>query len=326
MTTDPAPLRPPAAAAALPVHVIVNPAARGGAAAAVRAELDSELGRRGVVHQRLETTRAGHASELAFQAARAGAPVVVAIGGDGTVHEVANGLLRARTEPGATATALAVVPCGTGNDFATVVAGVANREEAYDALQHGYTRIVDAGVVRWAGGEEYFVNGMGTGIDVEVVRQLRRNSSLPAGVIYLSALVRALVHFRPIALRVTAAGQVYDQHVLMAAICNGRRIGGAFRICPGSTDDDGLLDACIVGDLRWYQIPPAILAVLRGTHAGRPRVRMLRAADFDLEVPAGTPLHVQLDGELRDTGGARTLHVSTLPGALRVIAAPVTEG
>ncbi|MGH7444067.1 MAG: hypothetical protein ACREKM_04285, partial [Longimicrobiales bacterium] len=74
MTTDPAPPRPPAAAAALPVHVIVNPAARGGAAAAVRAELDSELGRRGVVHQRLETTRAGHASELAFQAARAGAP------------------------------------------------------------------------------------------------------------------------------------------------------------------------------------------------------------------------------------------------------------
>lgn len=326
MTIDPSSLRPTAVAAALPVHLIVNPLARGGAAKAARAELERELGGRGIVHHRRDTEYAGHASELAFQAARAGAAVVVAVGGDGTVHEVANGLLRAHSGSGASATALAVVPCGTGNDFATVVAGVASRRAAYDALQRGHTRVVDVGVVRWAETEEYFVNAMGTGIDVEVVRQLRRNSALPAGIIYLSALARALARFRPIALRVSAAGQVFEQRVLMAAICNGQRIGGAFRICPAGRDDDGQLDACIVGDLPWYQIPPTVLAVLRGTHAGRPRVRMLRAADFTIELPAGMPLHAQLDGELRDTGDARTLHVSTRAAALRVVAAPRTEG
>lgn len=322
MTIETSSPRATAAPATLPVPVIVNPVARGGAAKAARAELERELARRGVVHQRLDSAYAGHATELAFQAARAGAPMVVAVGGDGTVHEVANGLLRAQAGPGATATALAVVPCGTGNDFATMIAGVNSREAAYDALQHRYTRVVDVGLVRWGDTEEYFVNAMGTGIDVEVVRQLRRNSTLPAGIIYLSALARALMRFRPVALQVSAADTVISERVFMAAICNGRRIGGAFRICPASNPDDGRLDACIVGDLSWYQIPPTVLGILRGTHADRPRVRMLRSAEFTIELPSGTPLFAQLDGELRDTGDARTLYVSTRASALRIVAAP----
>lgn len=326
MTTQPSSPRAPAAPATLPVPVIVNPVARGGAAKAARAELERELGRRGIAHRRLDSEYAGHATELAFQAARSGASLVVAVGGDGTVHEVANGLLRAQAGPAAPTTALAVVPCGTGNDFATTVAGVSSRDVAYDALQHGHTRAVDVGLVRWADTQEYFVNAMGTGIDVEVVRQLRRNSSLPAGIVYLSALARALMHFRPVVLQVSAAGEVVRERVFMAAICNGQRIGGAFRICPASIHDDGRLDACIVGDLAWHEIPPMVLSILRGTHSGRARVRMLRAAEFTIELPPGTPLYAQLDGELRDTGDARTLHVSTRAAALRVVAAPDTEG
>ncbi len=327
MTSDPAPMTTPAASpAVLPMQVIMNPSARSGAAAAVRAELDRELGSRGVRYERVDTAAPLHAAELAADAARAGVPVVVAAGGDGTVHEVANGLLRARAELGTITTALAVIPCGTGNDFARIIARIGSRTAAYDALQRRAVRVVDAGLVRWDGGQEYFVNGMGTGIDVEVVRQLRKTSRLPGGLIYLRALVRALARFRPIPLRVSAGDTVIDSRAMMVALCHGQRIGGAFRICPDSLPDDGLLDACFVEALPWHAIPGTVLAVARGTHAGRPRVRMLRAPAFVLDVPAGTPLYVQLDGELRDTGNARTLHVSTLAGALHVIAAPVTEG
>lgn len=327
VTTDPASARLPGTpATATPVQVIVNPTARSGATAALQAELAGELARRRIAHTRVETEGPGHAGELARAAAHAGTGVVVATGGDGTVHEVANGLLRARAELGALATALAVVPCGTGNDFARVIAGIRSRAEAYDAIRAGRTRIVDAGLVRWDGGQEYFVNGMGTGIDVEVVRQLRKTDRLPGGIIYLRALLRALARFRPIPLRLTGGDAVIDARAMMIAVCNGQRIGGAFRICPESRADDGALDACFVEALPWHAIPLTLLAILRGTHRGRPRVRMLRAPAFTLEVPCGTPLFVQLDGELRDTGAARALHVSTLPGALRVIAAPETEG
>lgn len=326
MITEPeSAARPVVSGAVPPVQVVLNPTARSGAAAAVRAELERELGRRGIAWQRMETSHPGHAAELAYAAARAGAGVVVAVGGDGTVHEVANGLLRAHAEQVHT-TALGIVPCGTGNDFARIVAGIRNRTDAYDALRDGRMRDVDAGLVRWDGGEEYFVNGMGTGIDVEVVRQLRKTSRLPGALIYLSAVFRALRRFRPVPLRLSANGETIDSRAMMAAVCNGRRIGGGFRICPESLADDGLLDACFVEALAWHEVPAMLLGIVRGTHTHRPRVRMLRAATYVLEVPAGTPLFVQLDGELREAGEARVLRVTTLPRVLRVVAAPVTEG
>ena len=302
-----------------PVHVIVNPAARSGAAAFLRGEVTRDLARRGVEAQFVETTGPGDAADIAARAAAARAPAVVAIGGDGTVHDVANGLLRARETRGTLETALAIVPCGTGNDFARIVAGIVSRAQAYEALAARRVRMVDAGMVRWDGGAEYFINGMGTGIDVDVVRHLRKDAWMPAGFIYLGALFRALLGFRPVPLRLEADGQAFDTRVMMAAICNGRRIGGAFHVCPESRPDDGLLDACIVEALPWHAIPATLLAVLRGSHGRRPRVRMLRAAQFTLTVPGDAPLYVQLDGELRETGSARTLHVSVLPGVLPVL-------
>ena len=108
---------------------------------------------------------------------------------------------------------------------------------AYDAIAAGRTRVVDAGMVHWDGGQEYFVNGMGTGIDVEVVRQLRKTDRLPGGLVYLRALFRALADFRPIPLRLTAGDTRVEGPAMMVAVCNGRRIGGAFRICPDSRAD-----------------------------------------------------------------------------------------
>lgn len=309
-----------------PAHLILNPTARNGGAGSVRAEVERELDRRGVPYTVHETSHAGHAADLAADAAQSGVAVVVAVGGDGTVHEVANGLLRAAAANGTRATALAVIPCGTGNDFARVIAGIATRKDAYDALAAGRTRLVDGGVVRWDGDAEYFVNGMGTGIDVEVVRQLRKNENLPAAVVYLRALFAALRTFRPVALRVSDGTHTFEGRIMMLAVCNGRRIGGAFRICPDGRADDGLLDACIVEALPWHAIPPTLLAVLRGTHRGRPRVRMLRGAEFTLESPDAMPLFVQLDGELREPAGIRAMTVTTLPGALSVVSGLAVEG
>ena len=315
----------PASADAHRIQVVLNPAARSGAAAAVREEVARELEARGVAWTRVDTSGPGDAVEIARRAALNGVPVVVAVGGDGTVHEVANGLLRARAEREHD-TALGIIPCGTGNDFAHNVAGIPGRAAAYDALMRGRTRRVDAGLVEWNGGGEYFVNAMGTGMDVEVVRQLRKTSRLPGALIYLSAVLRTLRVFRPTPLRLDGAGDVVDSSAYVIAICNGSRIAGGLRICPDSLPDDGVLDACFVQALPWHRIPPTLLGVLRGTHGGMPWVRMLRAQSFTLAVPRGTHLYFQLDGELRDGGSASELRISNVPGALRVVSALAKEG
>lgn len=306
------------------IRVVLNPTARSGTAAAVREEIARALDARGVAWTRVDTSHPGHAVAIARQAALDGVRIVVAVGGDGTVHEVANGLLRAREEREHT-TALGIVPCGTGNDFAHVVARIRTREAAYDALLRGHTRQVDAGFVQWDGAGEYFVNAMGTGMDVEVVRQLRKTSRLPGALIYLGAVLRTLRVYRPLPLRMESEAGVVDSRAYVVAICNGRRIAGGLRVCPDSRPDDGQLDALFVQDLAWYQIPPTLVGVLFGTHVHRPRVRMVRSPAFTLAVPRGTRFYFQVDGELRDAGDSHTLRVTTLPGALRVISAANQE-
>jgi diacylglycerol kinase (ATP) len=306
------------------IHVVLNPAAGRGAARRVRAEVEQSLRRRHATFAISETTAPGEAIELAAAAARSGADVVAAVGGDGTVHEVANGLLRAAAA-GSTA-ALGIVPVGTGNDFIKVVAGVRTRADAYDALAHGVVRAMDAGVVRWDDGDEFFVNAMGTGIDVEVVRQIQRIRNLPGAAVYLLGLIRALAVFRPIAARISLDatdddGAGDDVRAMMVAVANGRCIGGAFRVSPGALPDDGLLDVVLVAETRLLESVRVARRILRGTHIGHRAVRHRTARRVDIEVPAGASLFLQLDGELREPRGRR-VRVEVMPGALRVVAAP----
>jgi diacylglycerol kinase (ATP) len=310
------------------IYVIVNPAAGRGAARRLRSELAPALDRRGLRYEIAETRAPGDAVDLAFAAARNGADVVAAVGGDGTVHEVANGLLHAAAE-GAPA-ALGIVPVGTGNDFIKVFAGVRTREDAYDALAHGSVRAMDAGLARWQNGEEFFVNAMGTGIDVEVVRQIRRIRNLPGAAVYLLGLIRALTVFRPIAARITidaADGEVgrgADMRAMMVAVANGRCIGGAFQVAPGAQPDDGLLDVVLVDATGLFESVRVAGRILRATHIGHRAVRHHPARRVDIEVPQGAPLFLQLDGELREPEGRR-VRVEVLPGALRVVAAATTS-
>src|SRR5690606_39074599 len=110
------------------------------------------------------------------------------------------------------------------------------------------------GVARWDDRSEHFMNAMGTGIDVEVVRQMRRSGWLPGTAIYLTALVRALARYRPMPVRIDVDGEESTGRIMILAVCNGPSIGGAFRICPLARPDDGVLDACLVRELPLHRI------------------------------------------------------------------------
>jgi YegS/Rv2252/BmrU family lipid kinase len=308
-----------------PTHqVILNPTAGSGRAGKLRPELERELVKRSVEYEVRETAARGHAIDLARLAAARGIPTIVAAGGDGTIHEVANGILQAHVNGGRPAPTLAVVPTGTGNDFVKVVDGARAIPEAYDTLASGTVRRFDAGLVEWEGGQEFFVNGMGTGIDVEVVRQfvrLPRVPGVPAVAVYLVALLRALAVFRPIPLRIRLDGSAWDQEVMIVAIGNGICLGGGFYLCPGALPDDGRFDVCVVDRLSLMQIAQVIPRVLRGTHTSLPTVKMKRAQVIEIEALGPDPLFFQLDGELREPSSARWVRITLHPGALPVVGA-----
>jgi diacylglycerol kinase (ATP) len=298
------------------VFVVLNPTSGAGAGRRVRAELESAFRARGIDYRIEETRGPGHAADLAEAAAQDGTPAVAAAGGDGTIHEVANGLLRAGARP-----VLCLVPIGTGNDFVKVVPGTQRRALAYDTIAHGRTRAFDAAIMRWRGGEEYFVNAAGTGIDVEVVRQIEALRGLPGAAMYALGLVRALLRYRPVHLRITPPdGNVIERRVMLAAVSNGRCLGGAFRLTPDAEPDDGQLDLCIVAALGLATAMRVAPMVIRGTHGRHASVTMARGTTFDIAADDDQGLLLQLDGELRQIDDQQ-VRIEVVPGALRVLAA-----
>ncbi|MGH7449371.1 MAG: diacylglycerol/lipid kinase family protein [Longimicrobiales bacterium] len=295
------------------MRVILNPMARHGAGRGLRPLIERELDRRGLQVDIVETEGPGHAAELARAAADSGVRRVIAAGGDGTVHEVVNGLMAAAGSP----PALGVIPVGTGNDFVKMAPGCATRAEAFATLANGCTAPMDVGVARWDGRSEHFMNAMGTGVDVEVVRRMRRSGWLPGPMIYLTALLRALARYSPLPVRIVVDGEESTGRIMLLAVCNGPSIGGAFRICPDARPDDGMLDACLVRELPLHRILRVVARVLRGTHAGRPGVSMHRGRHVVISVHGGGALPFQLDGELREATGS--IEVSLAERRLNII-------
>lgn len=297
-----------------PVHVILNPESGGGRGARLRNEIKSELGSRGVTVVLHETQAAGHAAQLAYDVAQQKPAIVAAAGGDGTIHDVANGLLRSGLR-----IPLAVIPAGTGNDFAKVVPGAETRSRAYDTIALPSLHDYDAGFVQWQGGSEFFVNGMGTGIDVEVVRQILRLPRMPGPMKYLAGLFRALAVYKPVTLRATLADEVIERSVMMFAVGNGICQGGGFYLTPHARADDGQLEMCAVNAIPFWQIPPVLMRVLRGTHLQHKAVTTRGFASVRFDAVSAGPLFFQLDGELRQPQGATWLEVEVRTRVLPVV-------
>jgi diacylglycerol kinase (ATP) len=302
-------------------RVILNPTAGGGRAGRLSEHILVGLERRGITADLVATTAPREAVRLGLEAARAGFDLVVASGGDGTIHETANGLLRALSQ-GVDGPVLGVLPVGSGNDFAKLIGPLEDLDRSMDILVDGTLRRLDAARAAWDGEEHWFINAAGTGIDVEVVRQLlrRRGRSTPGVGRYLAAVLRALVRYEAIPLRVRMDDQVVERETMIIAAANGRCIGGGFWICPAAEPDDGRFDICIVSRVSYLGALRALPLIMRGRHEKHPKVEMYRAGQVEIEALGPDPLFFQLDGELHEPPEARRLVLRILPKALPVMA------
>jgi len=277
----------------LHAHVILNPAAGRGAARRAESVVARAFRAQGWAVDVARTEGPGHGQELAAQAVRQGARHVIAVGGDGTVHDVANGLLRNAADA-----ALGVVPVGSGNDFAKLV-GVYGHDPV-----RAVARLVTAGSRRFDAGRvlgEWFVNSVGFGFGPAVVQRRNRMPHLRGFLSYLVPIVQTFFRFEPPVFDVAAPGFRERGYMMMIEVCNGTTAGGSYRFAPDADPADGKMDVCLI---RRVSLPRFLLAlprVMRGTHVTMREVAVIKTAKLVVRSPE-QPLLVHVDGELREPG------------------------
>jgi diacylglycerol kinase (ATP) len=256
----------------------------------------------------------GHATELAREALRGGARYLVAAGGDGTVHEVVNGMLGDDGRPVAADAVLGVVACGSGCDFVRTfglpgdVAGAVRRLAGGDGV-----RPIDVGRLTCAPGvTRYFANIAEAGLGGSVVARTAGLPGFLGAARYLAGFWLTLPGFRPAAVRLEADGQAYQWRAHNVVVANCRFYGGGMQISPASEPDDGALDVLVMAGPK-SEAFTTVPRVYRGTHLPHRNIATLRATR--LRVDADPPFDIEADGELLGTTPA-TFEV--IPGAIRL--------
>ena len=297
---------------------ILNPQADRGRTAQLADALQQTLAGR-VELQLLKTTRRGEAVELAQQAGAAGCDGVVAIGGDGTVHEVANGLIAL---PASERPSLGIIPAGSGNDFAFALGIDKNQERNAELLARGATRAVDAALVEAGSGRQrYSINNLGALLEGQI-NLASHELHWPRGSgLYLRAALLTLIRRPPLAkLQLTVDGVELTRQSAILSISNGCRSGGRFYLTPCARVDDGRFDYLLA--------PPAsrlrlVWEIYKSLRLDRPPGSWIEQGEFStMTIRSDLPLAAHVDGEpwLRPEEGERDLKIDVLPGVLQVFA------
>jgi len=256
---------------------------------------------------------AGHAIALASAAVRNGYRQIAAIGGDGTLNEVVNGVLEAGGGPSPQAT-IALLPVGRGDDWARTHGVPRRLDAAVGLIAAGRTVLHDVGVARFGsdGRERYYINVAGMGFDADVVQQTQatRLGSLS----YLAGLLRSFATYRARRLAVNCDALRLDEPLFGVFAALGRYCGGWMYVAPGADTGDGLLDLVTIADLGKLELIVNLRRLFDGTLPLYRKVRTGRVAS--VEVGAAERVGVQADGELI---GHTPVTFSVVPGAVRVV-------
>lgn len=255
-----------------------------------------------------ETQAPGHATELARLAVEQGATLIIAAGGDGTVTQVANGLIGSDA-------AMAVLPMGTGNDLARTLGIGKSMDRAIAAIQAADSIQMDVGRWRTDLEEGHFLNIAGMGFDAAVADRINQGfRSLKGTTAYLAAVVSTLGKYRAKEVRLTLDGAVVEESIMLAAIANARSYGGGMIVAPMASVTDGMLDIVLVKEMGKLAFLKAFPSVFKGGHMGHPAVEHYRARSIRLEPRGESPFLI--DGELTPCKWAE---IEVLPKALKVV-------
>jgi len=291
---------------------LVNPASDNGATGRRWPQIANAAANRGLSGDTLFSEHPGHLGGLAREAADRGAELLVVVGGDGSVNEVANGVAQRGVE-------IAVIPRGTGWDFVRTY-GIPRRiDAAVDVALNGSTREIDLGRVlyrSWAGADEtrWFANVASVGMSGAIAQRANETTKALGGrMSYLLATLNVFARWRVGDVRVSVDESVRGGRMHDVIVANGRYLGGGMMICPEAEPDDGLFDVLLIGDLTKRDLLLTLPKTYRGKHLPHPKAELLRGAIVTVDAPA--PLPIELDGE---QPGTTPVRFELVPRALRI--------
>ena len=294
------------------IRLFVNPTAGRGRAGRRQGRIVELLQSEGLPLELHKSSAVGNLEEQVRSHVDNGASRIVVAGGDGSVHEAVNGIMRS-----VNGAALGVIPTGTGNDFAKACDIPLDWEHAArllaDRLAAGqYARTIDIGTMN----DRYFANGAGIGLDAKVTR-IARSCRLPIGdLVYLLAIFRAMVDgIATPRLEISSAGFSWDGPATLASISNGPWIGGMFHIAPMARNDDGRLELMIADPVSRRRILSLLPKLISGTHMKEAEIR--HQSVTSLSVVSSEPVDSHLDGEMQAM--QQRFDFDILPSALHLL-------
>ncbi|MGH9461211.1 MAG: diacylglycerol/lipid kinase family protein [Vicinamibacteria bacterium] len=289
------------------ISLLLNRTAGGGRAVRQAHRATAILRESGATVSLVETRSPEHLAAEAEAAASDPLDALGVVGGDGTIHTVVNGLLRA---PAVTRPPMGVVPCGRGNDFARTI-GITDLSIACAALLGGARRRVDLG--RTESG--VFLGVAGAGFDSQVARRAQQGTAFLSGAgAYVYAVIRTLAAFEPVTARVRYQDGHYEGPLMFAAVGNTGRYGGGMRIAPLASIEDGLLDLCLVKEVSRTTLLRMLPRVFSGGHLDHPQVFYVKTPWVEIDSKAS--MEVFADGEFMQRVPVR---IEVLPAALEVL-------
>lgn len=307
--------------------LVLNPMAGHGAALKMFPHVEAALRGEGMDFDVVHTRASLHAVQIAWDAPGQGYERIITVGGDGIVHEVLNGLMRASNE-GETIT-LGIIPLGTGNDFIKALPPALTpgktRDDWREELSRivgGKTMLVDVGKITGdlpAAGHphpQYFVNGTDVGFGARVAKAVR-GVPVTGMAAYLLAIMQVLADYGLPHIKVTLdSGEVLELNTTLTAVTNGRCFGSSFWLTPQAEIDDGIFEVLVAKALGRRGILKIIPQLMKGTHMNHPIILWRKAKKVTIESP--DPMIIEADGELPFLE-ARRLDIEILPRRLRVI-------
>jgi diacylglycerol kinase (ATP) len=291
---------------------LVNPASGNGATGKRWPELAHRASMLGLEGESLFSDRPGHLIELARGAVDAGARLVVAVGGDGTLNEVVNGIAGRDVE-------LATIPLGTGMDFVRTYGIPMKFDGAVRVELDGATRTIDAGRVQyrtWSGedAERWFANVGSVGMSGAVAQRANGMSKALGGkATFFYALTRVFLEWENTEVTVTLddgerRGLMHD-----VVVANGAWHGGGMKLAPAALPDDGLFDVVLIGDIGKVDFLTTAPKIYKGRHVAHAKVDVVRSKR--VAVDAAERLPIEVEGEQIGTTPAV---FEVVPGALRL--------
>lgn len=255
----------------------------------------------------VETKGKGHATELANLYAAREECIIYAVGGDGTINEVMNGIV-------GTSSKLAIVPTGSGNDFIRGVYPKYKIERLLEGLIKGKASYVDIGRIN----EKYFLNVASVGLDAEIAKNVvyfKKLKFIGGSLAYLLSIAKTLLGYECNLIKIKLDGEeIWTDKSLLLAIANGKYYGGGIPIAPSAKVDDGQLNICLVKELGIVHILPIIPKLFLAKHEEAKDVQVFKATS--IEVEGDKALNINIDGEIIKE---RNINIEIIPRGIEII-------